>query len=541
MKQGIVRAHPYPKNADPIACFRDNKLLKKHVDYKAAKGGNVEAAIRLVSELVKPESLAAAKAKFGNDAVYLPVMAQEMTGINQIPNALAAHYAANTGGVKGSGIFQISKAYHTGADAMERLIARDEFDGDVVPGQRYVLVDDVSTMGCTLADLASYIQDSGGEVVGAILLTNASRASTIYPNKKIISSLGERHGQAINNVFGIEPSALTHDEAQYLIGFRTTDELRSRAASAISNRSRRIAAKTLSRSHNHLTTRFPTAVLADQSTAKLLNHGMASHFQDKSWENAYVHAELPDALQELRRAVRDGFDKELVGIIPTAERFDTFNGINYGGKIYVNLRFDVGFTNIVGHELYHQIKKDRPDLHAWFASRARQYYRNLPEYQSRLNKLRQDGEQEISLDAAEEELLANFTGDALADPKFLATLAKANGGKFRQLMKASSRWLELVGHKLQGKDLGSSQYFNEVETLREHLNQVLTAYSRQDGIKQIAAIDSSAITCLPLFAHQQSPYPKEIKPFKDGMANFFQNKRLGDGMSNDVMHERIKP
>ena len=54
------------------------------------------------------------------------------------------------------------------------------------------------------------------------------------------------------------------------------------------------------------------------------------------------------------------------------ERFiDVFNGISYGGKIYVNLNANFGFVNIAGHELYQQLEKDRPDLHCWFVEQAR--------------------------------------------------------------------------------------------------------------------------------------------------------------------------
>jgi hypothetical protein len=37
--------------------------------------------------------------------------------------------------------------FHTGADPMERMCLRPEFDGHVIAGGRYVLVDDVTSMG----------------------------------------------------------------------------------------------------------------------------------------------------------------------------------------------------------------------------------------------------------------------------------------------------------------------------------------------------------------------------------------------------------
>lgn len=240
-----TRTANMPSHAPIVADFNNDVPLKQHADFKAAKAGDIASAFRLVADLVKPENISAAKEKFGSDVVYMPVMAQESSGKNQIPNALAAYYAAKTDGIMGAEIFQTNKAYHTGADAMERLIARSEFSGRIAHGQKYVLVDDVSTMGGTLADMASYIQSKGGVVSGAVLLTNASRAGTMTPEAKNIRSLGERHGQAIKELFGIDPSALTRDEAQYLVGFRTTNELRNRAAKASAERSRRIRSKAL--------------------------------------------------------------------------------------------------------------------------------------------------------------------------------------------------------------------------------------------------------------------------------------------------------
>lgn len=245
-----ARSIGFPADSTVISDFSKDSVMKMHSKYKAAKGGDIAAAVKLVSYLVKPSSIEAARAKFGTDVAYVPVMAQEASGKNQIPNALASYYAQQTGGMKASGIYQINKAYHTGADPMERIVARSEFSGKVIQGQKYVLVDDVSTMGGTLADMASYIQSQGGVVSGAVVLTNASRSGKMTPDAKVIRSLGDRHGKAIRELFGIEPGALTHDEAQYLIGFRTTDELRNRAASAIAERGRRVLSKAVSGSAN---------------------------------------------------------------------------------------------------------------------------------------------------------------------------------------------------------------------------------------------------------------------------------------------------
>lgn len=222
----------------------------------------------------------------------------------------------------------------------------------------------------------------------------------------------------------------------------------------------------------------PIVQADDQTAADSLNRGMVRYFGDKSWENAYVQVELPDALSGFREAIAVGFGRELVGVFGRTRGSRAINGINYQGKLYLNVNADVGFVQLGGHELLHQLKRDRPDLYRWFAGQARVYYKNLSAYQDKLNALLKPGENPYSKAAAEEELLADFAGDAFADPAFVERLAKADPSRFRQLLNAVIRWLKQVGDKLSGKGLGSSEYFTDVEALRNYLADALVAYGR---------------------------------------------------------------
>src|SRR5690554_4878207 len=56
-------------------------------------------------------------------------------------------------------ISKLQRVFHTGADPMERLRLRPSFEGAVKSGAHYVLVDDVTSMGGTLAELANYLLD----------------------------------------------------------------------------------------------------------------------------------------------------------------------------------------------------------------------------------------------------------------------------------------------------------------------------------------------------------------------------------------------
>ena len=243
---GYRRSRGIPAEADPpISSYRNNETVKAHPDYRAAKAGDAKAAIRVVQDLVKPETLADAKRRFAG-SIFVAPLAQEASGLNAIPKALAAHYANAAGGQTDSRITQTNKVFHTGADAMQRLIARPQFTGAVTRGARYVLIDDVTTMGGTFAELAHHIRQGGGEVVGVVALTNAARNENLTPSPARIRLLEERFGDAIRETFGVEPSALTAPEAGYLSNFRDADDLRARAARAEEHRNRRLLTKGVS-------------------------------------------------------------------------------------------------------------------------------------------------------------------------------------------------------------------------------------------------------------------------------------------------------
>jgi len=144
-----------------------------------------------------------------------------------------------------SGLARRIAPFHTGADARQRLIARATFDGPVEAGRRYVIVDDVTVLGGTIAELATHVQAWGGEVVGTALLVNASRSGVLAPDPRVIAEVERRLGDAIGSELEIEPRALTGPEAGYLIGFRDAESLRATIAKARRERRRRLAARGL--------------------------------------------------------------------------------------------------------------------------------------------------------------------------------------------------------------------------------------------------------------------------------------------------------
>ncbi len=242
-----VRSLGIPDSAGPPLAPSDGReqveaWLKAHPGHASAKSGDVAAAARLVRDIVPKAVLLEARSRFAG-ALFVPVIAQEASGENRLPHAYARLLAAIAGGDVEIRIVQSTRAFHTGASAMERLVSRPLFDGPIEPGRNYVIVDDVTVMGATLAELASHIQAGGGVVIGTALLVNASRTGLMTPPPDRIRLAERRFGDVLKDELGIEPRALTAPEAGYVAGFRDSDALRAAIAKARRSRSGRLASK----------------------------------------------------------------------------------------------------------------------------------------------------------------------------------------------------------------------------------------------------------------------------------------------------------
>ena len=229
---------------------------------------------------------------------------------------------------------------------------------------------------------------------------------------------------------------------------------------------------------------------ADAEAVRALNAAMVRYGLGKDWSNAYEAVELPDALSGIREAVQAAFGRDIRAVAPTAAEYDTFNGVylpKRPGEVFVNVRSNVGFAQVAGHELLHELKRTAPELYEWFKQHAEQYLTNVEGYRTRLNRLLQAGERPYGTELAKEELLGDFTGDAMADPQFLAQLAEDDGNRFRQLLRTVTRWLDTVWGKLRGFD--SHEHVQDVEALRKHLKNVLLAWSNGKGVDFIARME----------------------------------------------------
>ncbi|HBA33405.1 MAG TPA: hypothetical protein DCZ12_04640, partial [Gammaproteobacteria bacterium] len=244
------------------------------------------------------------------------------------------------------------------------------------------------------------------------------------------------------------------------------------------------------------------ATATEGRPAEALNSAMAKHLGD-DWAGAYVEADLNEVAPGMAEAVQVAFGTEVQGIAPTNEEFNGFRGIYNPaepGKIYINSQGRTGMIHVAGHELLHELKRSRPDLYEYLVSNARQHFVDFAEYNDKLQALLKPGEESLSITEVEEELIADFMGDSLADPRFLSVLAKDNPGKFRRLLKVVTDWLAGIADKV--RNLGSTAHLDDIEAMRGYLRKVINAHASG---KPIGDIDPPALGDKPVFSRSANP------------------------------------
>lgn len=198
------------------------KVRDGHPAYRDAKAGVPEAALTLASDLLEPRSTEELRSIIGDRKPFLlPVIADEISGFNAIPDAMAQILDRALGlPVLAGEIVQTNKVGHTRAPAFQRLVTPAVFDGEVQAGAAYVLVDDHVGLGGTLANLRGHVETRGGQVIAITTLTESRDARRISLRPQTRDMLWERYGEELDQLwraqFGHGIDCLTEVEALQL-------------------------------------------------------------------------------------------------------------------------------------------------------------------------------------------------------------------------------------------------------------------------------------------------------------------------------------
>lgn len=227
-----------------------NKLVN-NAYFAAAKNGNYDASIRLVWDLFrdKEEKMVNFLSSLPPNCYLAPIHALEKGGYNAIANAmvwmLCDHPIAKHKSItQYDDIYQMNKVHHTGASAMQRLLAKPIFMGPVQPDKNYCIVDDVVTSGSTVNECRNYIQENNGIVHSALALSASFNPQAGYSGivniswdteQKILSKFDETKLNKLLSQYGIAEHwrKLSNSQANYLTTFATVDGIRNKISETI--------------------------------------------------------------------------------------------------------------------------------------------------------------------------------------------------------------------------------------------------------------------------------------------------------------------
>jgi hypothetical protein len=215
----------------PNGCFKD------HADWPAAKTeGDEEAALRIVRRAMREEVLEGILEDCAADGERPPLVVAPALTLAERRNALAIAYgtelAFEMGWEYSDRIFQVRTISRDLRKTWFRLKNQPQFCGFVEAGRRYVLTDDVLTMGGTMASLRGFIENQGGVVICMTALAggNAGGRTRISLAPQTLLSLTDAHGGRLRDLvrkemgFGID--CLTEPEGQFLLARPSYDACR---------------------------------------------------------------------------------------------------------------------------------------------------------------------------------------------------------------------------------------------------------------------------------------------------------------------------
>jgi hypothetical protein len=175
-----------------------------------------------------------------HDAKLLPVTADEAFGYNAIPDALASSLWFDLPceiEEKGK-IVQSNKVAHTKAPGFQRIVTPASFSGHVTKGARYIIVDDHTGFGGTIANLRGFIIEGGASVLGVTTLTASPNSQKLSVSKATLDMIYATYGSQIdefwNGRFGHGVDCLTEREAILVSRQRTLERLEACLAQAAS-------------------------------------------------------------------------------------------------------------------------------------------------------------------------------------------------------------------------------------------------------------------------------------------------------------------
>jgi hypothetical protein len=212
--------------SDCLGGYTTLAYLRRCEGYDAAKyHGDANAADRIIKKCVSADKLRLIQAKYPG-AFLLPVLKKD--------NALPLSLCVNIGLPVCLSVVCQSARERKYMPAIQRILYKPVFRGEIVPGRPYILVDDVITQGGTMAALMQFVSQNGGRVPAILSLTYAKGSRRIAPAKESLITLTHRFGNRLVDFLddcGMGRDAvsqLTHSEIRYLMKFSSVENMKKK-------------------------------------------------------------------------------------------------------------------------------------------------------------------------------------------------------------------------------------------------------------------------------------------------------------------------
>ncbi|MDR2559297.1 MAG: phosphoribosyltransferase [Oscillospiraceae bacterium] len=230
-KLSIIEIYEKYGTADCLGGYTTIKYLKRCEGYSAAKErGDIPAADSVIKKCASADKLQLIKAKYP-DAFLLPVLKEN--------NALPLCLCINIGLPICLSALCVNTHKRKNMPAIQRILKKPVFCGEIIPGKNYILVDDVITQGGTISSLMQFVSQRGGKISAILSLAYARGSKKIIPTRENLAKLKQRFGKKLTDFFeeyGLGDDAaeqLTNSEILYLMKFSNVENIRKKTYNII--------------------------------------------------------------------------------------------------------------------------------------------------------------------------------------------------------------------------------------------------------------------------------------------------------------------
>lgn len=192
--------------------------------------------------------------------------------------------------------------------------------------------------------------------------------------------------------------------------------------------------------------------------------------------------------------VRRLFGKQLVLVSQSHPTFQGLHAPYAPGLIFISEDTNRPVMAVIGHEMLHALRSDRPDV---FNKLARELgVKDYDGFKADIDRLyAAHGLDSLGDDKAAEELVADISGDFWTDPEFWSTLGRRNPTLFGRVAKFVQDFLNHIHSALSGhfRPFGSERYLADIDQARDAIARAMQEYS--EGVQpteDIAPAEESA-------------------------------------------------